>query len=118
MIGKFLIGFTGVGLTISTWVSSFLYLNKDPSIGALLEKHGKDKQILNSTNIGDGSGWAQAWKNYKEDGNKWSLEDWNTHNEKNDAPAILAKACEEKIKETVKDENDSKYNNFVRWCSK
>ncbi|OAL10564.1 hypothetical protein A6V39_00670 [Candidatus Mycoplasma haematobovis] len=126
MLTKVLIGVGGTGVVIGIGAGSLIYLNQESTIKALTDIHAKGKTFLNKSNKSNGT-WTVGWGHYKTDNtpkgkekgkDEWKLDDWDTKNATDAVPDSFVSACESKFNSPAKDQNDTRYTNFIRWCSR
>ncbi|AEG73560.1 hypothetical protein MHF_1324 [Mycoplasma haemofelis Ohio2] len=101
------------------------HCSKEFSISDLISKSSKFVALNTADNQEDGE-WKNAWKSYLADNrdgqdNPWGLSsnNWNSvKTQKENLPTDFKTTCNTKKNETVLWEKDSKFLNFIRWCSK
>ncbi|AEW45780.1 hypothetical protein MHC_04620 [Mycoplasma haemocanis str. Illinois] len=98
------------------------YCSKDFTIEALIGENS-GAELLNTADSQDTSGWAAAWKNYLRDNganeNPWNVTGWESaKGDQSAPPSDFRTKCGSKKAEKAYGVKDSKFKNFVDWCTK
>ncbi|AEG73564.1 hypothetical protein MHF_1328 [Mycoplasma haemofelis Ohio2] len=97
--------------------------SKEFKISELVNKNSKFT-VLSTDGNSEEEAWKSAWQSYLDDntnGNPWGLSEstWsNVKANRNSLPDDFKSKCKSKADETAFWEKDSKFLNFIRWCSK
>ncbi|AEG72769.1 hypothetical protein MHF_0497 [Mycoplasma haemofelis Ohio2] len=110
-------GMAGVG--VAAGGAYLMSQNNSPSIEQLISKS------INKIPVNEDSGWTTLWNTYKrENAGKgigkdfWKLPEWKGSDNPANIPNSYKDRCSALLKESVSDDRDPKYLEFLKMCSR